>query len=198
MRNSVGRQFAALTILLAAFTLFASPPARAQSLSLPAGGQYQLHFRTSVAGVNAQGYLDSLGVSINGAVQTLDTLAVINTAELSWSYPGFAQAGTAFGIARISFVGANTSTDSLFVQTQCSPDGNNWATSGFVAIAAASNADNCITGRPVQVDLDALGPGTSDMTLCRYIRFILRADGNTASKFLCSAAYMDFWKRPGL
>lgn len=167
----------------------------------PVPTRKQLVIRTSVAGVNALGYVDSFTVSINGAIGTtgtIDTTVAIDTFADGWDWAWLQRAGgaTAIGAGRLAVTGTNTASDTIFYQVMTSPDNVNWSTSStFIGGLIGTSGDASLSG-PFLCDTDVLGTGgTGTIFLSRYVRFIFRADGNTGSKILNARLYLTYLKR---
>jgi len=169
-------------------------PAVAQQTPAPA--MKQIAWRTSAA--IAAGYVDSMTASINGALQTVDTTVAVSTADWDWTPPTDIPS-TAFGCARIAFQSTNnTASDSLFYVQDNSLDGVNWSSSAtFIGDVVGTSGDK-VLGSMLTCDGDALGSlGAGKLYLWPYIRFRVRADGNTGALFAAAKMYLIYFKRAG-
>ena len=176
------RFLGACAVLVAATLAFSAAPADAQSNTVP-GTPIRLNWRTSAA--NTAGYIDSSTASINGAIGTtgtIDTTVAFSTAGFAWV--NGLQGATAHGAFRIAFTSsANTSTDTLFVAVESSPDGTVWCTnSTFVGLVGVSG-EEYLSG-VVTADNDLQGTaGAGTIWMQPYLRLRVRADGNTGALF---------------
>lgn len=142
-------------------------------------------WRTSAA--NERGYVDSTTASINGAVQTVDTLYF----DISDIAPDAGSVNTtAWGCMRLSFMApTNTSVDTLFFATEPIIGGVAIPSTSFSNAIAVTAGDKVISAA-ITCDADAVIPNLAWVT---SVRFRVRADGNTGAAFLASRAFLTFW-----
>jgi len=184
---------AAFLLALVLGSAFIANNASAQ-LQLPAPDREDLLNRTFKAAVNANGFIDSTTLSINGAIGTtgtLDTLVAFDTRKFYWNTSQ--TPATLHGCARLSvYGGANTSCDSIFYALQTSTDGVNWAQNATFIALVGTSGDEMISG-PITCDSDLGGTtGAGTPWLQRWWRFIIRADGNTAAVWTGAKVRLDF------
>lgn len=176
-----------------AAVLAASTPA---SAAIPK--TVQLKWRTSA--VSVAGFVDSSTASINGAIGTtgtIDTTTFISTGDFDWAAMGGASPATINGCMRILFTGTADDTDTLFVAVEGSVDGvNPTSSTTFLTInGTATVYDRNIAG-PITCDSDALvNSAGGNVWLQPYLRFRVRADGNTAATFLNARVYLRYLSR---
>lgn len=174
------RLFAAMLALVAAMAISSSA-----SANPPIHWTVeQLKWRTQVSGTNAQGYVDSLTASIQGAVGTtgsIDTTVWFPTSKIAVPVDGTTNT-TAQGLFKVWIsnpsIGVFTSTDTLFIAMETSPDGvtpiPNTTFSNMVVTTAGDDG----VSLHFQEDSDA---GNLNVFCAPYIRFRVRSDGNTGA-----------------
>lgn len=135
-----------------------------------------LKWRTSAA--NTAGFVDSLTASINGAVQTVDTTAAFSMDRLMVPHDGAVNT-TAYGLFKV-WISAPlfTSVDTLFIAMETSPDAVNWSTNASFSNMVVGTAGDEAVQLHFQGDTDA---GVLNAWGAPFIRFRVRADGNTGS-----------------
>lgn len=189
-RFSRGAATVAMLLLALCSSLAFAPSANAQRPL-----QIDLIWRTQK--LSAAGYVDSTTASINGAVQTVDTTKAIYIGDLAWERMTDTPA-TAVGAMRLEFTttSASPATDSLFVAAETAPGPNGpWAQNATFIGFVGTSGDQYISGI-VTADSDAQGTtGAGTIWMQQYIRFRVRADGNTAAIWLNGKGRLRYLQR---
>lgn len=161
----------------------------------------EVKWRTSAA--NADGYVDSLTASSNGALQTVDTTAIITLPDLaSAEFHGGSVNTTAYGAIRVLFstgsAAANSNFDTLFVAAEVvMPDGTPISNGTFLNFITGTDADDAVYGT-LQFDSDAAINVAGHLWGIPSFRLRVRADGDTAVLLAPLKCWVAYWADDGI
>jgi hypothetical protein len=137
-------------------------------------------------------YIDSTYTQIIGTAQSLDTTAVFTTDDWCWNISS--TPATAHGVAKLWIVsnsGTIADTDSLFYVVDVSVDGTNFTNYATFQGAAFAAAGDRVLCAPIVIDTDAYANAAGGReAFARFMRIRVRADGNTACRFLNARVYL--------
>jgi len=186
-----------LAALVALSAVFSTPyPTYAGGSPLGQMKAQVVTFRTSkAAAVLGSTDTDSTKITMNGALQTLDTSLVMFTSN--WDIFSMAQSitTTPYDMGRIVFntTGTATSVDSLFYTTDITYDGGqNWVAGTEQSILATNSGDEPVVGRLIG-DSDAASNAAGHLWGATAFRVRTRPDGNTGALYPSASLTIYYW-----
>jgi len=190
--NRFTRSILLALVAVAAFAV----PTLSHAQAAPEIAHKQLKFRYSSGGSYfLKDSCSSIGRWIGA--QDFDTTAAVYIGDIRHQGPiSSTGAITATNALRLvlNITATSGTSDTLFVLPQYSSDGSTWAynatyknlipTSGYPSTTAFSLA--------LTQDADALGSAVDNAHLWRYVRFVIRADGDQAVSTKINKAFLDY------
>lgn len=139
--------------------------------------------------------VDSIYKNLDGtgtSTPTVDTTRVVDTFD--WDWTSMSVGPTATGVAKVWIMSASgtvSTTDTLFVNVDTSPDGSNWSLGVQTAYALFATANDNVASVPLLQDADA----QKDIAFARFLRFRVKSDNSASSTFKNAQLFVSYLKR---